>query len=71
MADNWVWISVFFLELIAGVVMTAIVALLMIFRLPELKQVRLCFLPSFFSSVLRFSGHAKAGACFDTPDLGD
>ena len=44
------WISQFFLELIAGVVMTAIVALLMIFRLPELKQVRpyaLPFLPSF------------------------
>lgn len=38
-SEDWVWISVFFLELIAGVLMTAIVALLVIFRLPELKQV--------------------------------
>lgn len=37
---NWVLASIFFMELIAGVAMAIIGALLVIFRWPELRQVR-------------------------------
>lgn len=37
---NWVMISIFFVELLAGVIMAIVVLWLMVFRRPELHQVR-------------------------------
>lgn len=39
--QDWVIVSIFFLEMIAGVVMAIIVGLLLFFRGPELRQVSL------------------------------